>query len=233
MKIRAISLSLLISSAVVLSPLASAQAVDVTQETAGEEAAPKSKPAVGKEAARKYFKARQVEKAEDSDDSSMKMTAPGNRYLAVQLGTFISEKTYKWGNGPFKDVGQLDFDVTYKVGEWTGSMDLLFKADVITYSLREGNASKLSLMPAIAFPDAASEFPLYFGAGAGLGIFFTQIEDESSLSFDWSVFAGARVFDVFNTIGLIAEVGVKNHILLLSDGQYNGVYVTLGTVFHF
>lgn len=231
MNFRLIFFAASVYGATTLGQLAHAQAVEVTDETATEERSVETKPAVGKEAARKYFKARQVEKV--AEKSGMKVTLPGERYLAVQLGTFLSENVYKWGSGPFKDVGQLDFDVTYKVGEWTGSMDLLFKGDVITYSLREGNATKLSLMPAIAFPDAASEFPLYFGAGAGLGIFFTQIEDESSLSFDWSVFAGARWFDVFNNVGLIAEFGVKNHILLLSDGQYNGVFITLGTVFHF
>ncbi|MGE0763720.1 MAG: hypothetical protein AB7N80_10620 [Bdellovibrionales bacterium] len=211
-----------------------AQAVEVTDETAVEGArsqpvaAPAKEPQVGTEAARKYFRARQA-----PDSAPRSPAATGDRYLALHIGTFISEDTYKWGGGGRDDVGQLNTGVTYKMGEWTGSMDLMFKADVTTYKLTEGRAVKLSLMPAVTFPDVDSGFPLYFGAGAGLGVFFKQIEDESSLSFDYAIFAGARIFDVFENVGLLFEAGIKNHILLLSDGQYNGVYVNFGAVFSF
>jgi hypothetical protein len=34
-------------------------------------------------------------------------------------------------------------------------------------------------------------------------------------------------------MGVMAEVGMKNHILLLSDGQFNGAYFSIGSVFEF
>lgn len=207
--------------------VASGQAVEVTDETAVKSEG--TERPVGQDAARKYFRVRN----QKSDEKPKGLPVVGDRYMSLHLGTFLSEDVYKWGHGPFKDVGQLTAGVGYKIGEWTGSMDLIFKADVTTYSLQEGRAVKLSLMPAVVFPDADSGFPVYFGAGAGVGIFFKQIEDESSLSFDYTVFAGARLFEVLGSVGLTVEAGMKNHILLLSDGQYNGVFISFGTVHRF
>ncbi len=207
--------------------VAMGQAVEVTEETEVKKDAVE-RP-VGQDAARKYFRVRN----QNSEEKQQSVSSSGDRYLSLHLGTFLSEDVYKWGNGPFKDVGQLNAGVSYKIGEWTGSMDLMFKADVTTYSLQEGRAVKLSLVPAVVFPDSDSGFPLYFGGGAGVGIFFKQIEDESSLSFDYTVFAGARLFEVLGSVGLLVEAGMKNHILLLSDGQYNGVFINFGTVHRF
>jgi hypothetical protein len=88
-------------------------------------------------------------------------------------------------------------------------------------------------MPIIAFPDARSNFPLYFGVGAGLGIFFEQIGDESDLSFDYAVITGLRFPDLFPWGGLILETGLKGQVNLLSSGQHDGVFLSVGTVFIF
>lgn len=193
-----------------------------------------SETKTGRESAQDYFKVRK--KARSSSEVSMNRepaAASGVRYLTLHIGTFVDEGVYKWGVGNSDDVGQLNFGVSYKVGEWVNSMDLLFRADFTTYTLGNGRAQKLSLLPMITFPDANSRFPLYFGGGLGPGIFFKQIDDEGSLSLDYQLVAGARFFDVLNSIGFMFETGIKNHILLLSDGQYNGVFINLGTVFAF
>jgi hypothetical protein len=195
------------------------QAVEVTDD---------GKPKVGEEAAQKYFKGRS-----DKEAAPTKRVSSGDHYLSLQFGPFISGSTYRWGKGNKDDTGQMNIGVTYKIGEWTGSTDLAFKADITTYALEEGRATKLTLMPAVAFPEASSGFPLYFGAGAGLGIFLKQIPNESALSFDYSIFAGARFFRILNDVGFMLETGMKNHLLLLSDGQYNGVYLDFGLVFEF
>ena len=58
-------------------------------------------------------------------------------------------------------------------------------------------------------------------------------EGESSLSLDYQLIAGARIFDVFENTGFLIETGMKNHVHLLSDGQFNGVFLTVGSVFTF
>lgn len=222
-----------------------AQAVEVSDEDTTEESAvgqnqnvtesteKKTSPKVGTEAARKYFKKKTTSGFKTTSAPTKSPLPTGNRYLSLQVGGFLNQDTYNWGTQKNRDVGVLNAGVTYKIGEWTGSMDLLFKGDVTTFNLEEGRAVKISFVPAITFPDAASGFPLYFGAGAGLGIFFKQISKESALSLDYTVFAGTRIYNVFKQVGLLLEAGIKNHFLLLSDGQHNGVYAAAGVVFLF
>jgi len=152
----------------------------------------------------------------------------------LHLGTFVSDTTYKWGGKETADnVGRWNVGVTYRMGEWTKSMDLAIRVDLASYALDEGHATKLSFLPVVMFPEASSRFPLYFGAGIGPGVFTGQIGQESSLSLDYQILAVARFFDVFGNTGFFIEAGLKNHIFLLSDGQFNGTFVALGTVFSF
>ena len=185
----------------------------------------------GKKAADKYFLKRNHRR---KPSSPLRAPASGGpRYLSLHVGTFVSQDTYKWGNPVKNDVGKWTMGVTYRVGEWVNSMDLLFRADFIAYEVDDKDPLKLSLMPIVTFPDSKSGFPLYFGAGAGLGIFFKQAEEESSLSFDYQLIAGARFLDVLGSTGVFLEIGLKNHIHLLSDGQHNGVFGALGAAFTF
>lgn len=161
-------------------------------------------------------------------------SAPGDHFLAVHLGTFVNDTAYQWGASPkLTNIGSLTAGVTYRFGEWTNSMDFLFRGDVNSYGLPEGRTVKISLLPMIIFPDAASSFPLYFGAGIGPGIFFSQISQESSVSLDYELVAGVRFFNVLETTGFFLESGIKNHFLLLSDGQFIGVFITAGALFTF
>ena len=157
-----------------------------------------------------------------------------SHFLAIHLGTFVSDTTYQWGASPkLSNIGSLSAGVTYRFGEWTNSMDFLFRADINSYAVPENRAVKISLLPMIIFPDAASSFPLYFGAGAGLGIFFQQASQESSISLDYQLVAGVRFFNVIESTGFFLESGLKNHFHLLSDGQFNGVFIAAGALFAF
>lgn len=203
-----------------------------------------SAPRTGKAAASKYFADRKkvdpqapvlVQDSDEGDEEPSRSPAQagGPRVLALHLGTYFDEDIYKWGGKANKEAGKLTTGVTYRIGEWVNSMDLYLRVDFNSYQLNEGKALKMSLMPVVSFPDANSDFPLYFGAGAGLGIYIKQIDDEGSLSFDYQLLAGVRFFELFGDAGLTVEAGLKNHIHLLSDGQYNGVFVAVGTVFNF
>lgn len=198
------------------------------------------RPRVGKSAAARYFaeRNRTSEKTSDEDESDRRpgsSTSPSNaaRYLGLHLGTYLDEDVYKWGANSNKNVGKLNVGVSYRMGEWVKSMDLLLRVDFSTFEFKEGRALKMSMLPLVSFPDAKSGFPLYFGGGAGVGVFFKQVRDESSLSFDYQVVTGLRLFNLIGMTGLTLEAGLKNHVLLLSDGQYNGVFVALGSVFNF
>lgn len=158
----------------------------------------------------------------------------GDHYMAVHIGSFTSSEAYRWGvEDSWEDKADLNLGVTYRMGEWTNSMDLLIRAEFVAFEFDDKRPYKISIMPVIAFPDSRSQFPLYFGAGLGGGIFFKQASGESSLSLDYNLIAGARFFNVLDQIGIMIETGFKGHVHLLSDGQFNGIYVSSGLVFQF
>lgn len=220
---------ILLLSILIISGNAFGQIVEV------EDDAPATAQPVGKQRASEYFQARKKAPASAQEDTGERNVASiGNpRYLALHIGTFLDSDGYKWGNGNQKDLGELNLGVTYRMGEWVNSMDFLFRAEYTTYGLDEGNARKLSFLGMLMFPDANSQFPLYFGAGLGAGIFMKQIDDESPLSLDYQLVAGARFFEIIDTIGFNVEFGLKNELHLLKDGQMNGVFIGAGTVFSF
>jgi hypothetical protein len=187
-----------------------------------------AKRPVGEKAASKYFKPKASEERSSSSSSDRE------HYLALHLGTFVDSDSYMWGaRDRVEDNGKLNMGLTYRMGQWTDTMDLLFRADFISYDLPEGKPLKMSIMPIILFPDSESQFPLYFGAGVGPGIFFKQVASESNITLDYQLIAGARMFDLIENTGFFIETGLKNHLNLLSDGQFNGVFVAAGALFTF
>jgi hypothetical protein len=200
------------------------QAVEVSG-TPAEQPATKNQP-TGKGAAQKFFK---------KSESTTSVSSDQEHFLMVGLGSFIDSKAYKWGPlDRVDDPGQFNAGLTYRFGEWVNSMDFMVRMEYQMFDVK-GNQDpkKISLLPMIFFPDARSGFPLYFGAGLGLGIFMDQPDDESSLSLDYQLVLGGRILNVFNSVGFFAETGLKNHFHLLSSGQFNGVFVTFGSVFTF
>lgn len=192
--------------------------------------AAESPPMVGRKAASKYFRPR----AEDQESRSIANEPVGERYLALHIGSYLETEAFYWsGSQKLNDVGRLTMGVTYLLGEWISGVDLHFRADLNSYELNEHKALKLTFMPVLIFPDAKSHFPLYFGAGVGPGIFFRQVGDESPIALDLQLFAGWRFLNLAENIGFFIETGLKNHVHLLSDGQLNGVYLALGSVFTF
>jgi hypothetical protein len=204
----------------------------------------KFKPRVGRQAAAKYMSPQRPDQKDEGgggEDDQVEATrsrepagTSADHYLALHGGWFVSNNSYKWGVPENQEnIGRWNLGVTYRMGEWINSMDLLMRFDVSRFVLAEGGVTKFSFLPLITFPDASSRFPLYFGAGAGIGFFGTQLAGESSLALDYQLLAGARFFNVWDLTGLFIEGGIKNHLHLLSDGQYNGTFITTGLLFTF
>lgn len=188
-----------------------------------------SQPRVGRDAAAKYF-----QKRGDAEQSGSQVQGASDHYLAISLGRYVSSQSYDWGKqGQQNGVGGNGLDLTYRVGEWYKSMDLNVRIGYNQYDIGGEDASKLSFMPMITFPDAGSRFPLYFGAGAGLGVFLKQANGKSPVSFDYQLVLGARFFDIIENTGFFIEAGLKNHLLITSSGQLNGTFLAGGLVFTF
>lgn len=184
-------------------------------------------PRVGREAAAKYFRSSSPERVPAGTDA--------DHYLALHVGRYTESQSWEWGRTGRKDgIGVFSAGLTYRLHEWSGSTDFGVRVDFNEYDVGGGvKPLKMSLLPIIMIPDATSRFPLYFGFGAGLGIFFKQVPEESPISLDYQLIAGARFFNVFENTGFFIESGLKNFITLTSSGQVNGVFLAAGAVFTF
>ncbi len=188
---------------------------------------------VGRDKARSYFKKREPASEPAAPSYSTSSGAPP-RVLMLHAGTYLSSEVWRWKiDQKQENVGKNTFGVTYRMGEWTNSMDFNLRIDFNEYSVEDVKPLKMSLLPLLIFPDAASQFPLYFGLGGGLGVFFKQNEGSSNLSFDYQLIAGVRLMNLFGGNGVFLETGLKNHLHLLSQGQFNGVFLALGGIFSF
>ncbi len=183
-------------------------------------------PLVGKAAAAKFLRNRPA-------DSESRYSYQ-DHLLALNLGSFSSSSAYAWKYARRQDkVGQLTYGITYRMFQWQDSMDVHLRIDFNEYKIEQEKALKMSLMPIVMFPDADAHFPLYFGGGVGLGTYFKQIPDESNLSLDYQLLMGVRFENIYEGAGFLIEGGLKNHLHLLTDGQFNGTYLAGGMVFVF
>ena len=189
-------------------------------------------PESGREAASKYMGS--GEKKSSASESRRPAGTSSERYLALHFGPFLSSDSFHWGRtDKVRDAGNWTAGLTYRLGGWENSADFAIRFDVSTFDLPEGKATKIALLPMILFPDASSQFPLYFGGGVGLGVMSKQIDDESALALEYQLVGGVRFFELAGSAGAFIEAGIKNHIHILSDGQFNGAFISFGTVFTF
>ncbi len=196
-------------------------------------------PKVGKKAAARYF-AKNPEEELKSQLKSARATASeavglGSeaRYLAFGASLLTKSESYNWGgSAKEEDVGKYGLDMTYRLSE-ANYVDYAIRVSYTEYTPRNQKANKMSFMYSVTLPDASSKFPLYFGAAAGAGVFFTQLPDESPVSLDYQLFLGLRIFNLFDSTGFYVEGGMKNHVQLTSDGQLNATYFSAGALFTF
>lgn len=191
-------------------------------------------PKVGRNAAAKYFEKNPEEQSSRYPSSEEYGIGPEERYLAFGGSAYTKSDSYDWGLGASKqtDVGKMGVDMTYRLNQ-ASYIDYAFRALYTEYEPNNQKASKMSFLYTVMLPDAQSKFPLYFGAAAGPGVFFTQLNNESMVTLDTQLFLGLRIFNLFDKTGFYIEGGMKNHLQLTSDGQLNGTYLSAGAIFTF
>lgn len=195
---------------------------------------------IGRQAAARYLTAVPVDDQEDSGAPSVHPTKHSSRddddlrrVLMLGIGTYVGSQSYQWkGSGKRESVGRANYGVTYLIDKWK-AFDMNLRVDYFEYKIDDDHPTKLSFLPLLTFPSADKNFPLYFGLGAGVGIFFQQIPEQSNISIDYELVAGARFQDLFQNFGFFFELAMKNHLLLLSSGQLNGTTLNVGGVFTF
>lgn len=196
-------------------------------------------PRVGKKAAARYFQSETQPSAESQiptnrASSNIEGLSPEDHFLTFGFSNYVSSDTYRWSpNGQENQVGKWGLDMMYRIGKFSNTIDQALRVSYNEYDVNSFRASKMSFLYALTLPDAGSQFPLYFGAAAGGGVFLKQVPDKSPLSLDYQMYLGLRLFNVMDTAGFYVEGGLKNHLLLTSDGQLNGTFISAGAVFTF
>lgn len=197
-------------------------------------------PVVGKKAADKYFPAPQIEDVKSSpsyepvaEQGPVRGRTSDQEVMMIGLGSYLNSETYNWNGAEKREsVGRVNYGFTYMLEE-EARYDLHLRVDFAEYRVGEERAYKMSMLPLITFPRFSSNFPIYFGLGLGLGVFFDQVPEESSLSFDYQLVGGARFMNVVENFGVYIELAMKNHLLLTTNGQFNGISLAAGGVFTF
>ncbi len=171
---------------------------------------------------------------EEKSYSSSSSYVSEMHYMSLGFGTFSEATAFEWGkDGREEKIGKWGVELSYRLLEQEYLFDESLRIGYYEYKPVDQRSTKLSFMYMITFPEATSKFPLYFGGAAGLGVFMEQLKGESAISFDYQLFLGVRLFNVFDSVGFYVEGGMRNHLHLASDGQVNGTFLSLGTVFTF
>lgn len=188
------------------------------------------KPAVGEAEASKYMR----KKAPESQ-GEWRGLSDGEHFLALHMGTFLNGDAYRWSaeKDPATRAGGLNLGFTYRIQPFSKLADWNVRGDFLFFTLPEGRPVMLSVLPLLIFPESSSKFPIYFGLGAGPGVYFQQVNSKSYFALAYQLLVGARFFDVMGSTGFFVEGGIKNHLHLLSEGQFNGAFVSVGTIFTF
>ena len=196
-------------------------------------------PKVGKKAAARYFQVEAPSSAEsqisnDRAPSNVDSLSPEEHFLTFGFSNYVSSDSYRWSPyGQETQVGKWGLDMMYRIGKFSNTIDQALRVSYNEYDVGSFRASKMSFLYALTLPDAGSQFPLYFGAAAGGGVFLKQVPDKSPLSLDYQMYLGLRLFNVMDKTGFYVEGGLRNHLLLTSDGQLNGSFISAGAVFTF
>ena len=179
----------------------------------------------GKKAAMKYF----IDKSETPSVVSRAPSSNKGSYaqlFSLTAGTLVNGTSYGWAG---EDLGGWNMQLAYRRGT-SSFLAQAFHFEFQKFTTEEEEFSKVSLLLSFIFPKSVT-FPVYIGAAAGPGFFLKQLGDESSLSLDYKAYVGLRLNQEHSQF--ILESGVKNHVHMLSDGQFIGWFVSSGVAYKF
>ena len=179
----------------------------------------------GKAAAMKYFSKNAKRQIKTRSPQSIP-TAGGDRLLAVAVGSLLNARSYQWTE---EELAGWNVELFYQKPT-SGYFGQGFHLELQKFANEVDEFSKVSFLVRFTFPRRLS-FPVYLGVAAGPGFFLEQREDESDFAFDYKAYLGVRLNEPNSQY--FFQSGVKNHVHVLSDGQFIGWYVSSGVAYKF
>ena len=155
------------------------------------------------------------------------------RHLGLYLGTSLYGETTD--QDTFKPFSSFVFGLSQRIREFPAIGDLSIRVELLSMKFADKKREWLvDVVPVFSLPDVRSGFPVYVGAGGGVGLFPRHIvKKEPVLSFNARLFAGVRVIDWYENMGFFGEVSVKTQFPVYDAKLYMEVFLTLGGLFSF
>lgn len=178
----------------------------------------------GKGAAMKYFSKKPSAQIRTSPAQTKPTGDSG--LMAFSVGTLVSSKSYQWLGNDFQG---WNVDIGYRPAS-KGYFGRSYHLEYQKFTDVVEELSKMSFLMSFSFPRRLS-FPVYVGIAAGPGFFFKQKDDESEFTFDYKAYLGVRLNQAHSQYFI--QSGVKNHVHMLSDGQFIGWFVSSGVAYKF
>jgi hypothetical protein len=148
------------------------------------------------------------------------------RLIGLTFGSLVQSESYNWTTG---DVGGWSLEASYMNAE-EGYLAQGYHLEMQKFSADNQELTKLSFLFSLTFPRRLS-FPVYLGVAVGPGFFMQQQEGESEFTIDYKAYLGLRLNQ--NHGQYFVQAGVKNHLHVLSDGQFIGWFVSSGVAYKF
>ena len=179
----------------------------------------------GKKAAMKYFTKKPASTSTFKAPRGPASTSYAQLF-SLSAGALVNGKSYQWLDD---ELGGWNLQLSYRRAT-TGWLAQAFHLEFQKFTTLEEEFSKVSFLLNFVFPRSIS-FPVYIGAGAGPGFFLNQYNNESLWTMDYKGYIGLRLNQDHSQF--ILESGVKNHVHMLSDGQFIGWFVSSGVAYKF
>ena len=181
----------------------------------------------GKAAAMKYFtKGQRSVSSVPAPSAGAAASGVSEQLLAISVGSLINTKSYHWSE---QELAGWNIEAFYQRNT-SGYFGQGYHLELQKFATDSEEFSKISFLLSFSFPRRLS-FPVYLGVAAGPGFFLKQQEGESEFALDYKAWLGLRLNEKHSQYFL--HSGVKNHVHVLSDGQFVGWFVSSGVAYKF
>ena len=153
------------------------------------------------------------------------------RDMVLYLGSAVYSGAKTFKRKPFSS-----FIAGFRQQIWKISNigDISLKTEIQSFLLKTGRATQINVNPVFSLPDTENGFPIYVGLGAGIGFYpYYILMGEPSLSLNGQFFTGLRLVNLYENLGLSAELVLNMHVPFKESQLYMETIASLGLLFSF
>ena len=161
------------------------------------------------------------------------ISVSSHRNMVLYGGSsFYSDSTAKDFKG--KPFSSLIVGFRQPLWEVLQMGDFSLKTEIQNFRLKTGRVTQINITPLFSMPEARSKFPVYVGLGLGFGFYpHFILTGKPALSLNGQLFAGLRLLNLYENLGLNGEAALHMHVPLKEKELYMETIGSLGLLFSF